>query len=59
MSLQVAALGSGLVGPEAAVGLPLAEPGARLEVTHINVTDSVARGSSFFLNDADIWRNIW
>ena len=54
MGLKVAALGRGLEGPEAAVELPLAEPGARLEVTHCLVTNIVARGPSFVLNDTGI-----
>ena len=54
MSLEVAALGNGLEGPEAAVGLPLAEPGARLEVTTIHVTDKVSRITSLVLDDTGI-----
>ena len=56
MSLKIAALVRGLERPEAAVWLPLAEPGACLEVTHWHclVKDVVARVPSFFLNDTGI-----
>ena len=53
MSLKVAALGSGLEGPEPAIWLPLAEPGTRLEVTRIHETD-IARLISFVLDDTRI-----